>query len=209
MAIAVAPDLEGRSAEEVLAYAVERFRPRLSVACSFQKESSVVMDMLLRIQPDARFFTIDNGVLFEETYATKRAVEERYGIEVEVLDSSRADGRPLTAEDCCADNKVAAFRRAVADADAWVAGLRREHSPERAGTPKFHWDERNCLWKVNPLADWSERDVWAYIAEHDVPYNRLHDRGYDSIGCTLCTQPGSGRDGRWAGTDRTECGLHG
>jgi phosphoadenosine phosphosulfate reductase len=209
VAVAAPPDLEHHSAEEVLAYAVERFHPRLSVASSFQKEASVVMDMLIRIEPEARFFTIDNGVLFEETYATKRAVEERYGIEVEVLDSSRPDRRPLTADDCCGENKVAAFRRAVADADAWVAGLRREQSPERAGTPKFHWDERNGLWKVNPLADWSERDVWAYIAEHDVPYNRLHDQGYDSIGCTLCTQPGSGREGRWAGTDRTECGLHG
>jgi phosphoadenosine phosphosulfate reductase len=209
MAVAVAPDLEHLSAEDVLRYAIENYHPRLRVASSLQKESSVIVDMLVRIEPEARFFTIDNGVLFEETYATKRALEERYGIEVEVLDSSRPDGRPLTAEDCCGENKVAAFRRAVADADAWVAGLRREHSPDRAGTPKFHWDERNGLWKVNPLADWSERDVWAYIAEHDVPYNPLHDQGYDSIGCRLCTQPGSGRDGRWAGTDRTECGLHG
>jgi phosphoadenosine phosphosulfate reductase len=209
VAVATPPDLERHSAEEVLGYAVDRFHPRLAVACSFQKEASVVMDMLLRIQPDARFFTIDNGVLFEETYATKRAVEERYGIEVDVFDASDPDGRPLTAENCCGDNKVAAFRRAVADADAWIAGLRREHSPERAGTPKLHWDERNGLWKANPLADWSEHDVWRYIAEHDVPYNPLHDRGYDSIGCTLCTQPGSGREGRWAGTDKSDCGLHG
>jgi phosphoadenosine phosphosulfate reductase len=93
--------------------------------------------------------------------------------------------------------------------DAWAAGLRREHSPERAGTPKFHWDERNGLWKANPLADWTERDVWRYLAEHDVPYNPLHDRGYESIGCSLCTQPGSGREGRWAGTAKSECGLHG
>ena len=208
MAVAVAPDLEHLSAEEILRYAVERHHPRLRVACSFQKEASVVMDMLLRIQPDARFFTIDNGVLFEETYATWRTVERHYGIEVDVFDSN-PNRRPLTAEDCCGDNKVEAFRRAVADVDAWVAGLRREHSPERAGTPKLHWDERNGLWKANPLADWSERDVWRYIAEHDVPYNPLHDRGYDSIGCTLCTQPGSGREGRWAGTDKSECGLHG
>jgi phosphoadenosine phosphosulfate reductase len=207
MAIAVPPDLEQRSAQEVLGYAVERFHPRLYVACSFQKESSVIMDMLLRIEPEARFFTIDNGVLFDETHATKRALERRYGIEVEVFDSN-PDGRPLTADDCCGDNKVAAFRRAISDADAWIAGLRRAHSAERGGTPKLHWDERNLVWKANPLADWTERDVWRYVAEHDVPYNPLHDRGYDSIGCTLCTQPGSGRDGRWAGTDKTECGLH-
>ena len=207
MSIAVPPDLERSSAQDVLRYAVERFHPALYVACSLQKESSVVMDMLLQIEPEARFFTIDNGALFEETYATKRALEERYGIEVDVFDSN-PDGRALTADDCCAENKVAAFRRAILDADAWIAGLRREHSAERAGTAKLHWDERNGLWKVNPLADWSERDVWAYIAERRVPYNELHDRGYDSIGCRLCTQPGRGREGRWAGSDRTECGLH-
>ena len=89
-----------------------------------------------------------------------------------------------------------------------MTGLRREHSPERAGTAKVHWDEKNGLWKVAPLADWTERDVWRYIAEHDVPYNPLHDQGYDSIGCAPCTVPGSGREGRWAGTDKTECGLH-
>ena len=208
MAVAVTPDLERWSAQDILRYAVERFHPRLYVACSFQKESSVIMDMLLRIEPEAGFFTIDNGELFGETYATKRALEERYGIEIDVFDSN-PDGLELTADNCCGENKVAAFRSAVSGVDAWVSGLRREHSPERADTEKLHWDERNGLWKVNPLADWTERDVWGYIAQHDVPYNPLHDRGYDSIGCTLCTQPGSGREGRWAGTDRSECGLHG
>ena len=102
-----------------------------------------------------------------------------------------------------------ALRQALSGVDAWITGLRREHSPERAGTPKLHWDELHGLWKVNPLADWTERDVWRYVAENDVPYNPLHDRGYDSIGCVPCTQPGRGRDGRWAGTDQIECGLHG
>jgi phosphoadenosine phosphosulfate reductase len=209
MAVAVAPDLEDRSADEVLEFVAGRFHPRLYVACSFQKESSAIMDILLRFQPEARFFTIDNGVLFEETYATKRALEERYGIEIDVFDASSPDGRPLTAEDCCGDNKVTAFQRAVGGVDAWVSGLRRDQSPTRADAQKLHWDERHGLWKANPLADWSEADVWRYIVEHDVPYNPLHDRGYDSIGCTLCTQPGRGREGRWAGTDRVECGLHG
>jgi phosphoadenosine phosphosulfate reductase len=209
MAVAVTPDFESRSAEEVLAFAARQFHPRLYVACSFQKEASVIMDMLLRIEPSARFFTIDNGELFDETHAVKRALEERYGIEVEVYDASDPNGRSLTAETCCGDNKVAAFRRAVGSVDAYVSGVRREHSPERADAPKFHWDERHGLWKVNPLADWSERDVWAYIADNDVPYHPLHDQGYDSIGCRLCTEPGSGREGRWAGTDQTECGIHG
>jgi phosphoadenosine phosphosulfate reductase len=207
MSVAAPPDLENSSAQDVLRYAVDRFHPRLYVACSFQKESSVIMDMLLRIEPEARFFTIDNGAGFDETYATKRALEERYGIEVDVYDSN-PDRRQLTADDCCGDNKVAAFRRAVSNADAWISGLRREHSAERAGTAKCHWDERNGLWKANPLADWGEPDVWNYIMENGVPYNDLHDRGYDSIGCTLCTQPGRGREGRWAGSDKNECGIH-
>jgi phosphoadenosine phosphosulfate reductase len=210
MAVAVPPDLERSSADEVLRYAVERHHPRLYVACSFQKEASVIMDMLLRIEPEARFFTLDTGVLFEETRTTWRALEERYGVSVDVFDATSPDGLPWTGgERCCGDQKVVALGSALAGVDAWVSGLRREHSDERAGTAKVHWDERNGLWKVNPLADWTEQDVWRYIAEHDVPYNELHDRGYDSIGCVPCTQPGNGRDGRWAGSDKTECGLHG
>ena len=209
MAVAVAPDLERSSAQDVLRYAVEHHHPRLAVACSFQKEASVIMDMLLKIEPEARFFSIDTGVLFPETHETWRAAERRYGITVEAFDASSPDGRPWTGgAHCCGELKRAALLRALDGADAWVAGLRREHSPERADTAKVHWDERNGLWKFNPLADWSERDVWRYIAEHDVPYNPLHDRGYDSIGCTPCTQPGHGRDGRWAGSDKSECGLH-
>lgn len=206
--LATAPELERASAQEVLAHAVERFHPRLYVACSFQKEASVIMDMLLKIEPEARFFTLDTGVLFPETYTTWRKLEERYGVKVDVFDAASPAGRPWTTEHCCSDRKVAAVRSALADVDAWVTGLRREHSTERASTPKIHWDERNGLWKVNPLADWSEKDVWRYIAEHEVPYNELHDRGYDSIGCVPCTQPGHGREGRWAGTDKKECGIH-
>jgi phosphoadenosine phosphosulfate reductase len=209
MSVIAPPDLERLDAEEVLSYAVERFHPRLYVACSFQKEASVIMDMLLKIEPEARFFTIDTGVLFQETHDTRRALEERYGVEVDVYDASSPDGLPWTADRCCSDQKVVALREALGTADAWVSGLRREHSPERAGTAKLHWDDRHGLWKVNPLADWSERDVWSYLAANDVPYNPLHDQGYDSIGCMPCTLPGSGREGRWAGTDQTECGIHG
>ncbi len=209
MAVTVPPDLEHSSAQDVLRYAVARHHPRLAVACSFQKEASVIMDMLLRIEPEARFFTLDTGVLFEETYATWREAEEHYGIRVEHVDATSPDGREWTGPPhCCSERKVAALRQALDGMEAWVTGLRREHSTERADTAKLHWDERYGLWKVNPLADWSERDVWSYIMENGVPYNDLHDRGYDSIGCVPCTQPGSGRDGRWAGTDQTECGIH-
>jgi phosphoadenosine phosphosulfate reductase len=214
----MAPDLEHLDAAGVLEYAVERFHPRLTVACSFQKEASVVLDLMLRAAPDARVFTLDTHVLFPETYETWKRVEARYGIEVAVYQGPSLGRQAALYGDrlwdrdpdaCCGLRKVEPLRRALADADAWVAGLRRDQSPARASTPKLAWDARHERWKFNPLADWSEEDVWSYIAEHDLPYNALHEQGYATIGCTHCTVPGTGRDGRWAGTGKSECGLHG
>ena len=196
------------TATETLEQAVERFHPRLAMACSFQKEESVLVDMLLGIAPDARVFTIDTGVLFPETIETWRAFEERFGVKVEVFDARSPDGRAWTADRCCSDRKVDALERALVGLEAWVTGIRREQAPTRVGAGTLDWDDAHGLYKANPLADWTDQDVWRYIAEHDVPYNPLHDRGFESIGCTHCTVPGAGRDGRWAGTDRIECGLH-
>lgn len=210
-------DLESLDAPDLLAYAVERWHPRLAVACSFQKESSVVLDLLLAIAPDARVFTLDTHVLFPETYATWKRVEERYGVEVEVFEGpslgrqAALHGDRLWERDpdrCCELRKVRPLDRALAGVDAWVSGVRREQSPSRARTSKLAWDPRHERFKLNPLADWSEADVWGHIVEHDVPYNPLHDQGYASIGCTHCTRPGAGREGRWTGTGKVECGLH-
>ena len=212
------PDLEAASPHEVLEHLVEHFHPRLYVACSFQKEASVIMDMLLKIEPEARFFTLDTGLLFPETYDTWRQLEQRYGVKVEVYQGmslarqATEHGDELWNSDpdaCCGIRKVEPLKEALSQVDAWVSGMRRDQSPSRRATPKFHWDDKHELWKANPLAGWSEKDVWNYIAENDVPYNELHDRGYASVGCTHCTLPGSGRGGRWAGTDKIECGLHG
>jgi phosphoadenosine phosphosulfate reductase len=180
------------------------------LACSFQKESSVLIDMLTRVQAPPRVFTIDTGVLFPETRDVWRELERRYGLEVEVHDASSPDGRPWSGpERCCSEHKVAALARALEGADAWISGIRREQAPTRASARKLEWEEKRELWKYNPLADWTEEDVWRYIAAHDLPYHPLHDRGFASIGCVPCTQRGAGREGRWAGTDKTECGLHG
>jgi len=215
--IEMTPDIEHLGAAEVLQYAVERFHPRLTVACSFQKEASVVLDLLLKIEPGARVFTLDTHVLFDETYETWKRVEERYGIEIEVFQGpslgrqAASHGDKLWERDpnaCCDLRKVQPLDRALEDVDAWIAGLRRDQSPSRAGTPKLAWDAKHACWKFNPLADWTDADVWRYITEHDLPYNPLHDRGYAAIGCTHCTIPGAGREGRWAGTGKTECGLH-
>jgi phosphoadenosine phosphosulfate reductase len=115
---------------------------------------------------------------------------------------------PWTAERCCGERKVAALEQALGGLDAWITGLRREQSPTRADAQKVERDEKRGMWKFNPLADWTDKDVWRYVFEHDLPYNPLHDQGYDSIGCAPCTLPGSGREGRWAGTDKLECGIH-
>jgi phosphoadenosine phosphosulfate reductase len=202
-------DAEALDARELLAWAVESFHPRLALACSFQKEESVLLDLLLGVEPAAQVFALDTGVLFPETWAVWRAVEERYGITVQRWRGEWIDG--LWAREpnrCCQLRKVEPLGRALAGLDAWVTGIRREQSPTRAAAGKVEWDARHGLWKVNPLADWSERDVWRHIAEHDLPYHDLHDRGYASIGCTPCTRAGAGREGRWAGTAKTECGLH-
>jgi phosphoadenosine phosphosulfate reductase len=203
-------DLESLSAQEVLAHVVGEYHPRLYVACSFQKEASVILDMLLEVEPAARVFTLDTGVLFPETYETWRRIEERYGITIDVYRGEWIDGLWQRDPDaCCGMRKVEPLERALAGVDAWITGLRRDQASSRAETPKLAPDPGHPgKLKCAPLADWSERDVWRYIASRDVPYNPLHDRGYASIGCTHCTRPGGGRDGRWAGTDKIECGLH-
>jgi len=210
-------DYEAMSAQEILAVLLETFPGRVSLACSFQKEESVLLDMLLAIDPGARVFALDTHVLFPETYAIWRELERRYGIEVEVYSGpslprqAAVHGEALWERDpalCCAIRKVAPLSRALAGLDAWITGLRRDQSPTRASAPKLGWDAEHELWKANPLADWDDARCFAYLAERELPYNPLHDRGYSSIGCTHCTLPGAGREGRWAGLDKTEGGLH-
>jgi phosphoadenosine phosphosulfate reductase len=205
-----APDLETASAEEVLAYAVEQFHPRLKLACSFQKEESVLIHMLTAIgggRVPIPVFMIDTGVLFGETLETWKRFEDRFGVSIEVVDA-RSPDEPWTAARCCGEAKVDALERALSGVDAWITGIRREQAPTRAASPKLERDERRGIWKVNPLADWSEKDLWRYINSHELPYHPLHDQGYSSIGCAPCTRPGEGREGRWAGSDKTECGIH-
>jgi phosphoadenosine phosphosulfate reductase len=196
--------------EQIILDAVERFgEERLALAASWQKETAVLVDLVRKLAPRARIFTLDTGALFDETYATWRAVEERYGITVEAYTGEWVPN--LWATDparCCFLRKVEPLARALEDADCWISGVRREQSPDREDTEELAWDDRHGLWKANPLATWSEADVWRYIARYELPYNPLHDQGYASIGCTHCTLPGNGRDGRWSGLEKTECGLH-
>jgi phosphoadenosine phosphosulfate reductase len=210
-------DPEALHASELVEALAERFGSGLVLACSFQKEEAVLMDLLFAADPAARVFALDTHVLFPETYEHWRAVEERYGTTIEVFEGpslgrQAAEHGPNlweTAPDrCCGIRKVEPLGRALAGRDCWITGVRRDQSPTRASAPKLGWDDAHGLWKANPLADWDDQRVWDYVRARDLPYNALHDRGYASIGCTYCTMPGDGRSGRWTGSEKTECGLH-
>jgi phosphoadenosine phosphosulfate reductase len=189
-----------------------RHGERAVLLCSFQKEESVLIDELLRLgqgTSDAvRIVTIDTGVLFPETLTTWRSFEERFGVRIEVADASDPAAPWSGPDHCCSAAKVAALERVLHGAEGWITGIRREQGPTRAQAQLIERDEPRGLWKYNPLAHWTEKDLWRRIHERELPYNPLHDQGYSSIGCAPCTAPGSGREGRWAGTDKTECGLH-
>jgi phosphoadenosine phosphosulfate reductase len=217
----VAAEVEAMSAPEAIAWAIETFHPSLRFASSFQKTTSVIVDIAQRIEPETRFFYLDTDLLFEETYATRDALADRYRIEFEpfagnsLAEQEREHGATLWSRQpdaCCGIRKVAPMRTALQEVQCWVSGIRRVDSETRAGAAKFGWDKRFGLWKLNPLADWSDEQVWNHIRENDVPYNPLHDQGYPSIGCTPCTRAPADidpRSGRWAGTDKTECGING
>ncbi len=215
--LAGSTDVESLRAPDVVALMLDRLHPRVALACSFQKEESVLVDMLLEQRRDVPVFALDTHLLFPETYAVWRAIEQRYGIQVQVYEGPSLGRQAATHGDdlwarnpqlCCAIRKVGPLGAALADRDGWITGIRRDQSPTRADAPKIGWDERHELWKAAPLADWTDEQVWAYIEERDLPVNALHRQGYASIGCTHCTLPGESREGRWAGTDKTECGLH-
>ena len=215
--VALAQRAEELTAQELVAELAERFGPRLSLACSFQKEESVLLDLLFGVDSSARVFAIDTHHLFPETYELWREVEARYDTKIEVFaglspeEVAARHGEELWARKpdlYLAIAKVEPLARALGGLDCWITGVRRDQSPTRADAPRLGWDEKHELWKASPLADWSDDDCWAYIRDRGLPYNPLHDRGYASIGDTHSTLPGEGREGRWAGSDRTECGLH-
>ena len=209
--------VEAMTADEVVRTCVEHFAGKVALACSFQKEETVLLDLLFAADPKARVFAIDTHHLFPETYALRHEVEQRYDTKIEVYEGPSSSELAATHGEKLWEHKpdlylaiakVEPLVRALGGLDAWITGVRRDQSPTRANALKLGWDEAHELWKANPLADWTDDDCWAYIRERGLPYNPLHDRGYESIGDTHSTLPGAGREGRWAGSDRTECGLH-
>jgi phosphoadenosine phosphosulfate reductase len=220
--------VEAMSAPEAIRWALDNYHPRLAFASSFGAEDVVVIDLLLKERPDARIFTLDTGRLHEETYDVARRVRERYGIAIEshfpdrgrierlLCDKGPFSFRESVADrkECCEIRKIAPLRAALHGLELWITGLRRGQAESRSTLGRLEWDEGFGLLKLNPIADWSEEQVWDYIRINDLPYNALHDRGFPSIGCAPCTRavrPGEdARSGRWwwESSETKECGLH-
>lgn len=216
--------LDQAEPEEILQWAIDRYGEGLTLACSFGGISGMVlMDIVQRLAPRTEVFYLDTDYLFPETYEMVDTANAKwtaanivgYRTDVSVEEQARIHGASLWERDpdlCCEIRKVEPNRRALAGKAAWISGLRRDQSADRGSTPAVQWDAKFGLVKVNPLINWDEKKVWAYIFKHSVPYNPLHDRGYPSIGCTNCTKPvnpgDDPRSGRWAGLDKDECGLH-
>jgi phosphoadenosine phosphosulfate reductase len=214
-------ELEGLAAEDVMRWAQAEFGDRVCLSCSWQKQSSVLVHMLAELGLGIDVVELDTHLFFRETYETRERLVERYGLTLirpdvlTVAEQHKREGPNLWERDpdrCCHIRKVEPLIEALAPYDAWISGIRRDQSPSRANARKVERSERYGVWKVQPLADWSEDDVWRYIVDNDIPYNPLHDVGYRSIGCMPCTRPTrpdeEERAGRWAGSDKLECGLH-
>jgi phosphoadenosine phosphosulfate reductase len=208
--------------ERILAWAFDKFGGEVAISSAFGVEGMVLIDMASRIRKDFRLFTMDTEFFFPETYELMETIERKYGVAIERVysvlspeEQARAHGAQLWKRDpdmCCNLRKVEPLRRKLAHLRGWITGIRRDQTPSRAAAGKMEWDEKFGLVKLNPIVDWSEKEVWRYIHDHGVPYNVLHDRGYPSIGCTHCTRAvlvgEDARTGRWPGLAKTECGLH-
>lgn len=210
------------TSQEVLHWAFKTFGNAVEVASGFGVEGMALIDIASRVNSNLRVFTIDTGFLFPETYHLIERVEKRYGISVERVrstltpeDQSEIYGPALWSanpDQCCGLRKIEPLKEKLAGVRAWVTAIRRDQTSHRAKARKVEWDQKFHVVKINPIVDWSSENVWEYVRAHDVPYNPLHDFNYPSIGCTHCTRavrPGDDpRSGRWAGSQKTECGLH-
>ena len=199
---------EGAPASKVIRWAVDRFSTHLSLLASMT--DAVLIDLAVKVDPSIEVVFIDTGHHFPETLETVERVRRHYGLNLRIV-TVGPEPAPLGADGCCSATKVAQLDRALVGRQAWLSGLRRSEASTRAAAPIVGLDRRGLV-KVNPLATWTNDDVAGYIAEHEVPVNPLVGRGYLSVGCQPCTFPvapgDDPRSGRWAGSDRTECGIH-
>jgi len=218
--------LEAASPEAIVRWAMETYREKLTMATAFGAEGCSLLAMIGKLQEELGFapdiFNLDTGFQFPQTLALKSRLEKKYGLTIRAVQpdlaieaAEAASEGPLYRTDpnqCCYLRKVVPLKGAVVGFDAWITAIRRDQTPERAGAPIVGPDAQFPLVKINPLANWTKGQVWDYIKANDVPYNPLHDQGFPSIGCWPCTRPvakgDDDRAGRWAGSDKRECGIH-
>lgn len=218
----------GALAQELLQSFMSQYSARLALSSSLSIEDQTLTDMMLRIDPQANIFTLDTGRLFPETYELIDRTNEHYKVKLKVYCPQTEALQQFVATEginpfyesiekrhaCCEVRKLEPLRRAFRDLDVWVCGLRSAQSVTRSDMRLIEWDDRHGLLKINPLIHWTEQQVWDYIKENRVPYNRLHDKGFPSIGCEPCTRAvrriDDVRAGRWwwESPDHRECGLH-
>lgn len=216
------------SAEEIVGFFLEHFQGRIALSSSLSIEDQTLLDIIVKKDKKARIFTLDTGRLFPETYQLIDRTNMTYGINIEVFFPDYKEVQRMVREEginlfygsiesrqrCCQIRKLEPLKRAMEGVDAWICGLRKEQSVTRKDMQVVEWDDIHGKIKINPLINWSEEDVWNYIKTNHVPYNKLHDKGYPSIGCEPCTRaikPGEDvRAGRWwwEDPDHRECGLH-
>ena len=217
--------LEDQTPQKILETALEHYRSRGSLACSFGAEDVALVDMMLRINPRSALFYLDTDFLFPETHAVRDRIIAHYQLAddqiihmksaLSPIEQAAQYGEALWLRDpdrCCQLRKIEPLTQILRQYAAWITGIRRDQSPTRAQAGLVEWDAKFGLVKFNPLAAWSWDQVWEYIRTHHVPYNELHDQHFPSIGCTHCTVPvmpgDDPRSGRWKSSTKTECGLH-
>lgn len=220
--------IENKSPEEIIQFFIEKYADKIAFASSLGAEDQVITDMISKIDKNSRIFTLDTGRLFPETYDLIDRTSKRYQMKLEVYFPNTAQVENMVNQkginlffdsidnrkECCHIRKIEPLKRAFTGLEVWICGLRREQSITRTNIQTVEFDEANGLIKVNPIVDWTENQVWDYIKAKRVPYNRLHDQGFPSVGCQPCTRaitPGEDlRAGRWwwENPETKECGLH-
>lgn len=214
--------LETATPDEILAWAHDRFAPGLAIGTAFGPEGCLLLSLLPKLAPTTYVFNLETGYQFQQTLDLADRMAERYGLKIDMLQPELSvpeyealHGGPLYKTDpdlCCGDRKIKVLQRAAQGRTAWMSGIRRDQSPVRAKQPIVAWDRKFGLVKISPLANATKQSVWTRLLKEGVPYNPLHDQGYPSVGCWPCTQKAGESDderaGRWAGREKTECGLH-
>lgn len=214
---------EATHPDDILSWGYGAFGPSMVLGTGFGPSGMFLIHRLHKLGVDIPIFYLDTHLLFDETYELRDRVEERFDIRItrvstdlSVKEQNEKYGEQLWKSDpdrCCFLRKVLPLRNYLSDKKAWITGVRRNQTETRKQTEMVEWDPENGVVKINPLAAWTDEEVWNYIRENDLPYNPLHDEGYPSIGCIPCTRPvrnaeGDSRAGRWSDSEKTECGIH-